>query len=178
VANRIAGLCGRLDSFASRFGPDARFAELALDGSLYVFLLDEVGRLGGLPARLQGTDVDREDKRDWIKKRFVKDVLNLNPRNNYPSPVKRVMRAHFPGVMAFCAAANRARCGDLIATLQSLEAALVVRSVIPLLQEQGVPCLSLHDSVWARKGDVEKVKTAFGEVFERLGFRLALKTEG
>ena len=178
VANCIAGLCGRLVSFASLFGPDAPFAELALGGSLYDFLLEEVGRLGEFPNHLQGTDVDREDKRDWIKKRFVKDVLNLNPRNDYPSPVKRVMRAHFPGAMAFCAAANRARCGDLVATLQSLEAALVVRSVIPVLQEQGVPCLSLHDSVWAKKGDVEKVEAAFEDVFGRLGFRLALKTEG
>ena len=95
---------------------------------------------------------------------------------SYPAP--RPPYRHFPRVMDFCAAANRARCGDLIATLQSLEASLVVRAVIPVLQEQGVPCLSLHDSVWAKKGDVEKVEAAFEDVFGRLGFRLALKTEG
>ena len=162
--------------------PNSEFSELALSGTLYdylhvkvlKFLHDDIEHMGGDSTVLPDDLVDIE----WIKERFMSDILTMDAGGTGYSLVEDIMQHHFPDVVEFCECANAEGVGNLVAALECLEAMLVIHGVVPLLQGAGVPCLSAHGTIWAKRSDVGKVKEAFEEVFDDCGFRVPLKTEG
>ena len=72
---------------------------------------------------------------------------------------------------------NRDDHGALIRLLQRMESWLVIETVAPRLVGR-IPLLTLHDAIYSRRPDVATVADAFDEVFDQLGFRMALKCEG
>ena len=138
--------------------PASLFPSLALDGGLYEFLAQRTGL-----------------SRDVVKLALLRDVLAK--RGRYPSPVEDVFRLEFPEVFAFVRSVNRDDHAELIRRLQRRESWLVVENVAPRLVGI-VPVVTLHDAIFSRIDGLDTVEAAFEEVFDVLGFRLALKREG
>ena len=112
--------------------------------------------------------------RDVVKRAFLRDVLAK--RGRYPSVVESAFRAAFPTVYRIIRAVNRNNHGTLIRLLQRAESRLVVETVAPRLLGR-MPIMTLHDAIYSRVGDVGTVLAAFDEVFNELGFRLAVKVD-
>ncbi len=137
--------------------PSPDFAFLASHGRLYEFLAGATGL-----------------NRNTVKLAFLRDVLAK--RGHYPSKVEQMFRREFPSVYQFIRAINREDHGELIRRLQRLESWLVVETVAPRLVGR-VPILTLHDSLYSTRCCLAAVEEAFNEVFDAIGFRLALKRE-
>jgi hypothetical protein len=73
-------------------------------------------------------------------------------------------------------AINRDDHAELIRLLQRLESWLVIHQAAPRLIGR-IPIVTLHDAIYCQRQNVQTVACAFGEVFEDLGFRMALKCE-
>lgn len=136
----------------------ARFADAALDGCLYESLASLVGLT-----------------RDQAKKRFLVDVLAKD--GCYPSEFEDAFRQEYPTVYAAIRHINRENHCTLIRLLQSVEAWLVIDLVCPRLIGEGVPCLTLHDSVYTQVRMLDRVESAFHDAFREIGFELSLKRE-
>ena len=139
--------------------PDAAlFADLARSGDLYEQLMS-----------VSGLD------RDAVKLRFLVDVLAK--RGRYPSAVESAFRKLFPSVYRSIKRTNRDDHGELIRQLQRMESTLVIETVAPRLVGR-IPVVTLHDAIYSRRPDVGTVVDAFGDVFDEIGFSMALKCEG
>lgn len=135
----------------------ALFADLACTGGLYERLMD-----------LTGMD------RDSVKLRVLVDVLAK--RGRYPSRVEQAFRSAFPSVYRIIKRINRDDHGELIRRLQRMESTLVVETVAPRLVGR-IPVVTLHDAIYSRRPDVGTVADAFNDVFDEIGFTMALKCE-
>jgi hypothetical protein len=133
------------------------FGKLATSGGLYETLMARTG-------------LDR----DSVKLAFLRDVLAK--RGRYPSPVEQAFRAEFPTVYRFVRLVNRRDHAELIRHLQRLESWLVVERVSPRLLGR-VPVVTLHDAIYSTRYNLPTIEGAFGEAFDEIGFRLALKRE-
>jgi len=133
------------------------YASLVLGGQLYEYLME-----------LTGLD------RDTVKLAFLRDVLAKKGR--YPSVVERAFRGAFPNVYAFIRTVNRNDHGELIRRLQRAESWLVIEQVAPRLIGR-LPVVTLHDAIYSTLRSLATVEEAFAEVFDAIGFRLALKRE-
>ena len=139
--------------------PDAStFGLLASQGVLYESLMADTG-------------LDRAS----VKLAVMRDVLAK--RGRYPSVVETAFGAAFPTVLRIIRAVNRDDHGELIRLLQRAESWLVIDEVAPRLLGK-VRVLTLHDAIYAKRPDASKVADAFREVFEELGFEMALQLEG
>ena len=134
------------------------FASLACGGTLYERLVADTG-------------LDR----DAVKLGLLRDVLAK--RGRYPSAVESAFRDAFPSVLKLIRLVNRRDHGELIRLLQRAESWLVVEQVAPRLLGR-VPIVTLHDSLFSRRPDVPTVADVFRQVFDELGFQMALKAEG
>jgi len=112
--------------------------------------------------------------RDSVKKRFIVDVLAKKGR--YPSGVEEAFRARFPAVWDTIRQINRDSHCTLIRLLQQVESWLVIEQVSPQLVDR-IPIVTLHDAIFSRLPDLERVEDAFTEVLEKIGWKLALKRE-
>jgi hypothetical protein len=157
----LSSLCLASDSppvlAVSCSGGLSRFSGLALDGSLYEFLMQQTGL-----------------SRDAVKLALLRDVLAK--RGRYPNPVEKVFQQEFPEVYSFIRRVNRNDHAELIRRLQKLESWLVIENVAPRLVNR-FPIVSLHDAIYARIEDVPTVEDVFNETFGELGFRMKVKTE-
>ena len=139
--------------------PDASlFHSLVLDGRLYEFLTQRTGL-----------------SRDAVKLALLRDVLAK--RGRYPSQVEAVFRREFPEVFAFVRRVNRHDHAELIRRLQARESWLVVENVAPRLLGRA-PVVTLHDAIYSQADKLPVVEGAFHDVFDAIGFRMALKREG
>jgi len=134
------------------------FASLASEGLLYESLMADTG-------------LDR----DVVKLSVLRDVLAK--RGRYPSVVETAFRAAFPTVLRIIRAVNRDDHGELIRLLQRAESWLVIEQVAPRLLGK-VRIVTLHDAIYSKRPDASKVADAFRDVFEELGFEMALQLEG
>lgn len=112
--------------------------------------------------------------RDWVKKRFLVDVLAK--RGSYPSPVENEFRRRFPETWEAIQRINGDSHFTLIRLLQRLESWLVVERIAGRLVDR-IPVVSLHDALYSTRGDVEKVASEFRSVFEELNFQMELKVK-
>ena len=110
--------------------------------------------------------------RDVVKLAVLRDVLAK--RGRYPSAVENAFRAAFPTVHRIVREVNRHDHGTLIRLLQRAESWLVIEQVAPRLLGR-MPIVTLHDAIYSKSPDAPKVADAFREVFEELGFEMALK---
>jgi hypothetical protein len=166
----------RLPQLQRVVGLDAReFAELASTGFLYEKLLDEC-RLRGvrLPSEQTLALKYRGDARNWLKRRFITDVLNSRAVD-FASPVCRLVGVLWPSVLRFIREANFPE-RRLIGALQRFESWLVIETVAPRLVDR-VPILPVHDSIWCRESDVPTVRGEFESVFEELGLNFKLRED-
>lgn len=139
-------------------GSDAAlFADLACSGGLYEQLMS-----------VSGLD------RDTVKLRLLVDVLAK--RGRYPSAVESAFRKLFPSVYRSIKRTNRDDHGELIRQLQRMESWLVVETVAPRLVGR-IPVVTLHDAIYSRRPDVGTVVDVFKDVFDEIGFSMALKCE-
>jgi hypothetical protein len=133
------------------------FRETAANGALYELLMEPTGL-----------------NRDSVKYRFLVDVLAK--RGRYPSRVESAFRQLFPSVSRFIKSVNRDDHGALIRLLQRMESWLVIEQVAPRLVGQ-IRTLTLHDAIYSRLEHEAAIVGAFHDVFDRIGFRLALSCE-
>ena len=88
-----------------------------------------------------------------VKVGLLRDVFGK--RGWYPSRVEDAFRRSFPGVWRFVRRFNYDDHGALLRELQRVESDLVIEQVGSGLAESGSgPCISLHDSVFCRRGDL------------------------
>ena len=112
--------------------------------------------------------------RSTVKQRLLVDVLAK--RGRYPSVVEQAFGRLYPTVYGVIRAINRDDHGELIRLLQRAESWLVVETVAPRLVGR-VRIVTLHDAIYSRRLDVGTVAAAFREVFDEIGFEMALKCE-
>jgi hypothetical protein len=112
--------------------------------------------------------------RDAVKLAVPRDVLAK--RGRYTPVVESAFRAAFPTVLRIIRAVNRDDHGELIRLLQRAESWLVIEQVAPRLLGK-VRVVTLHDAIYSKRPDVGTVADAFREVFEELGFEMALKED-
>ena len=135
----------------------SRYQQLATSGRLYEHLMDKTGL-----------------SRAEVKVGLLRDVFGK--RGWYPSPVEDAFRRSFPGVWGFVRRFNRDDHGALLKELQRVESDLVIGQVGSELAESGSGSfISLHDSVFCRRGDLPVVESAFDRAMDGVGFRLKLK---
>jgi len=114
-----------------------------------------------------------QSRRD-VKVGLLRDVFGK--RGQYPSVVEQSFRESFPGLWSFVRQFNRDDHGALLKELQRVESKLVIHEVGNQLSRSGVgPCVSLHDSMFCRRDDLDEVKSAFTRQFEAMDFGLRLK---
>jgi hypothetical protein len=107
-----------------------------------------------------------------VKKGLLRDVFGK--RGWYPSALEDAFRRSFPGPWRFVRRFNRDDHGALLKQLQRVESDLVIQQVGGRLAGNG-PFISLHDSVFCRRGDLPVVESAFEHVTAAVGFRVKLK---
>ena len=109
-----------------------------------------------------------------VKLGLLRDVFGK--RGSYPSAVERAFRQSFPGVHRLVRQFNRDDHGALLKELQRVESDLVIRQVGGRLSQAGTgPCISLHDSVFCRRDELQTVESAFQRQLASMGFSLQLK---
>jgi len=151
--------------FAPASTPDFRvFQSLVCEGDLYDDLVRRCA-VENVPLP--------DDPRESVKKALLRDVIAK--RGAYPCVFEDVFRRAFPSVYRFVRCVNRDDHRELVRILQRLESWLVVETVAPLFVDR-IPILTLHDAIYARARDVGLVQEVFTQTFQRLGFRLALKS--
>jgi hypothetical protein len=135
----------------------SEYEQLATSGRLYEHLMEKTG-------------LSRAD----VKVGLLREVFGKH--DSYPSAVESASRQSFPGVYAFVRRFNRDDHGSLLKELQRVESDLVIRQVGSRLSESGAgPCISLHDSVFCRRGELHAVDSAFRRQLTSIGFSLQLK---
>jgi hypothetical protein len=166
---RSSGVPGlrRALSFPGTSGLDSyAFRELSLSGGLYESLVSSCQRAGVALG---------EYPRDRVKTLLLQEVLAK--RGCYPSDFEDVFAEKFPSVWRFVRWVNAEDYRELIRALQRLESWLVIEEVAPRLVDH-VPVVTLHDAIYGRVSDLDRIREGFEETFADLGIRLATKTEG
>jgi hypothetical protein len=133
----------------------SQYQKLATSGRLYEHLMDR-------------TALSRRE----VKKGLLRDVFGK--RGWYPSALEDAFRRSFPGPWRFVRRFNRDDHGALLKQLQRVESDLVIQQVGGRLAGNG-PFISLHDSVFCRRGDLPVVESAFEHVTAAVGFRVKLR---
>lgn len=138
---------GRYDvQFVSPSTADvSHFCSLVGSGCFYEYLQERVQLVTG-----------KVCSRDWIKKRFLSDVLAKAKLNSsgreYDSIVEDAFKMEFPGVYRFIREVNAGgwQHANLIRMLQRLEAQVVIHEIASeLVHEQpGMPFITLHDAIF------------------------------
>lgn len=135
-----------------------------------------VGRFMRDLTHLVSSSTGKDISLQTVKRRFFVDVLA--PKHRYPSSVRATFETNFPTVATFIQAVNRDDYRALIRLLQRLEAWFVVETVAPRLVTR-IPVVTLHDAIYCRdlELDLALVELTFREVFDELGFSIAMKRE-
>lgn len=135
----------------------ARFASVAGDGVLYDELSESLGM-----------------ERKPLKHRFIVDCLAK--KGDYRSRVEDEFRRRFPETWEAVRRINANDRSNLIRLLQRFESWLVVEGIAANLVER-IPVVSLHDQLFATRGDVSLLEEAFAETLERLGYHMTFKID-
>ncbi len=139
---------------------------MALDSDLYTDLdrrcLDRGIHLSVVPT----------ERRSQTKKLLLQEVIAEGPLRKR---VSEDVQGRVPLLyLALCGTSSerhteKSAHGELIRVLQRLEGWLVVEQIAPLLVENGVPVVTLHDALYVREQDAESAKAAFQQTCGRLG---------
>lgn len=136
-----------------------RFKQLATSGELY----DEVKDLLGLDSR--------RDAKSLMFELFFSSH-KYNPRR------KTELRKYFPTVVRFIDEYKKEN-GDKTFSieLQMQEAVMFIDNIYRRIKEEGLFCLTKHDSVIIRRADRVRAKQIIESYFKEIGFQGTLKTE-
>jgi hypothetical protein len=105
------------------------------------------GRFYEVLAERAGIGITTENSRTIFKKQFFQEIFFSRP-HRYHSTIKDAFKALYPSVLR---AINKLKRGDykrFSVRLQSLEADIMIFSVLKTLQEEGHLVLPLHDAIF------------------------------
>lgn len=136
-----------------------RFKELATSGELY----DEVKDLLKLDSR--------RDAKSLMFELFFSSH-KYNPRR------KTELRKYFPTVVSFIDEYKKEHGDNTFSIeLQMQEAVMFIDNIYKRIKEEGLFCLTKHDSVIVRRADRLSAKQIIEDYFEEIGFQGRLKVE-
>ena len=121
--------------------------------------------------------------KDWVKKKFLSDVIAKRKTNRfgseYPSDLEACFRRLFPCVYHFIRKFNNDgwEHANLIRELQRQESSLVIETVAANLvnSHPGVFLMTLHDAIFTIEEYIPIVVQAFEDAFEQNGYPMSLK---
>lgn len=136
-----------------------RFKQLATSGELY----DEVKDLLGLDSR--------RDTKGLMFELFFSSH-RYNPRR------KTELRKYFPTVVSFIDEYKKEHGDNTFSIeLQMQEAVMFIDNIYKRIKDEGLFCLTKHDSVIVRRKDKLRAKQIIESYFEEIGFQGRLKAE-
>ena len=154
----------------AHIGPETKkFCRLAQQGKLYDHLLVEL-------------NCGKIDK-DWVKKKFLSDIIAKRKTNRfgceYPSDLEACFRRSFPCVYRFIRKFNKDgwEHANLIRELQRQESSLVIETVAANLvnSHPGVFLMTLHDAIFTTEEYIPIVVQAFEDAFEQNDYPMSWK---
>lgn len=146
------------------------FAHVAQNGWVYDELLGYINHVE--LAGLSWMD------RDPGKHRFLVDVLAWCSQGyQYASLVYEAFRKLHPAVCRYIDSFNSSDPSALIRHLQSVEAKFVIETVCPAIfsKHPSIFLMTLHDSIYAKKSDILKLRQGFSDAMRTVGFNFGLK---
>ncbi|OGX87053.1 hypothetical protein BEN47_12145 [Hymenobacter lapidarius] len=117
-------------------------------------------------ANAHGLSATAKRERKEFKGRMFGSVFFGETRHTEASQLGQWFMKNYPSVYALIWASKRHDYTQLAIKLQRIEAGLVVDTVLPALQAQGIWCASIHDSIICRERDVPVAMALLSQAFE------------